>query len=181
MVETDTSVRIARIAAADLSAYKNLRDEALRLYPDAFDADLDSERARPPESYLGRLGLSETLGGSFLMGAWVGSELVGMIGLERQSQQKLRHSAELNSMMVHPAHTGSGVGLMLIEAAIAEARQALGLEQIVLRVSTSSQSAIRLYERAGFQGCGVLPHALKLTDKTGQARYFDKLTMVLIL
>ena len=55
MVETDTSVRIARIAAADLSAYKNLRDEALRLYPEAFDADLDSERARPPESYLGRL------------------------------------------------------------------------------------------------------------------------------
>ena len=61
MVETDTSVRIARIAAADLSAYKNLRDEALRLYPDAFDADLDSERARPPESYLGRLGLGHHL------------------------------------------------------------------------------------------------------------------------
>ena len=35
--------------------------------------------------------------------------------------------------------------------------------------------------RAGFQGCGVLPHAIKLIDKTGQARYFDKLTMVLIL
>ena len=181
MVETDTSARIARIAAADLSAYKNLRDEALRLYPDAFDADLDSERARPPESYLGRLGLSETLGGSFLMGAWVGSELVGMIGLERQSQQKLRHSAELNSMMVHPRHTGKGIGIRLVEAAIAQARQAIGLEQIVLRVSASSESAIRLYERAGFQGCGVVPHAIKLVDGPGQVRYFDKLTMVLIL
>src|SRR3989338_2037861 len=142
MVETDSSVRIARIAAADLSAYKNLRDEALRLYPDAFDADLDSERARPPESYLGRLGLSETLGGSFLMGAWVGSELVGMIGLERQSQQKLRHSAELNSMMVHPRHTGRGIGLMLVNTAITEARRSIGLEQIMLRVSTSRESAI---------------------------------------
>ena len=181
MVVTDTSVRIARIAAADLSAYKNLRDEGLRLYPDAFDADLDSERSRPPESYLGRLGLSETLGGSFLVGAWVGTDMVGMIGLERLSQQKLRHSAELNSMMVHPKHTGEGIGIRLVEAAIALARQAIGLEQITLRVTASSESAIRLYERAGFRGCGVKPHAIKVIEGPGQVRYFDKLTMVLIL
>lgn len=181
MVETETAVRIARIAPAELSAYKRLRDEGLRLHPDAFDADIESEQARPPESYLGRLGLSETLGGSFLLGASIDKELVGMIGLERQSLQKLRHSAELNSMMVSPKHTGKGVGLLLVNALIAEARKAIGLEQITLRVSTSGESAIRLYERAGFQACGVLPHAIKLVDGPGQIRYFDKLTMVLIL
>jgi RimJ/RimL family protein N-acetyltransferase len=174
-------VRIARIAPAELSAYKNLRDEGLRLHPDAFDADIESEQARPPESYIGRLGLHETLGGTFLLGAWLDRELVGMIGLERQSLQKLRHSAELNSMMVSPRHTGRGIGLKLINTAIAEARRAIGLEQITLRVSTSSESAIRLYERAGFQPCGVLPHAIKLVDAPGQVRYFDKLTMCLIL
>ncbi len=181
MVSTDSSVRIARIAPADLSSYKRLRDEGLKLHPDAFDSDIESEQARPPESYIGRLGLYETLGGTFLLGAWDGKDLVGMIGLERQSLQKLRHSAELNSMMVNPKATGKGVGLMLINAAIAEARKAIGLEQITLRVSTSSESAIRLYERAGFQACGVLPHAIKLVDGPGQVRYFDKLTMVLIL
>lgn len=181
MVATETSARIARIAPAELSAYKRLRDEGLKLHPDAFDADIESEQARPPESYLGRLGLAETLGGSFLLGAWIDRELVGMIGLERQSLQKLRHSAELNSMMVSPRQTGRGIGLMLINAAIAEARKAIGLEQITLRVSTSSESAIRLYERAGFQPCGVLPHAIKLVDGPGQVRYFDKLTMVMIL
>ncbi len=181
MVGTETAVRIARIAPAELSAYKRLRDEGLRLHPDAFDADIESEQARPPESYLGRLGLSETLGGSFLLGASIDKELVGMIGLERQSLQKLRHSAELNSMMVSPKHTGKGVGLLLVNALITEARKAIGLEQITLRVSTSSESAIRLYERAGFQACGVLPHAIKLVDGHGQVRYFDKLTMVLIL
>lgn len=177
----DPSLRFARMGPADLSAYKTLRDEALRLHPDAFDADIESEQARPPESYLGRLGLGETLGGTFLLGAWQGRDLIGMIGLERLTLHKLRHSAELNSMMVHPRHTGRGVGLTLVEAAIREARQALGLEQIVLRVSTSSESAIRLYERAGFRGCGVLPHAIRLVDGPGPARYFDKLTMVLIL
>ena len=68
-----------------------------------------------------------------------------------------------------------------VQAAIAEARQAIGLEQITLRVSTSSNSAIRLYERVGFQGCGVLPHAIKLVEGPGQVRYHDKLTMILIL
>src|SRR3989344_3832432 len=163
MAGTDSQVRIARIAPADLGAYKRLRDEALRLHPDAFDADIESEQSRPPESYLWRLGMSETLGGTFLLGAWEGRELIGMIGLERQTQAKLRHSAEFNSMMAHPSHTGRGVGIQLVQAAIAEARQAIGLEQITLRVSTSSNSAIRLVEGPG------------------QVRYHDKLTMVLIL
>jgi len=181
MVVTDSPVRLARVAPADLSPYKSLRDAGLRLYPDAFDADVESEQARPPESYLGKLGLAEPLGGTFLLAAWSARQMVGMIGLERQSMHKLRHSAELNSMMVAPQHTGKGVGIMLIEALVTEARKAIGLEQITLRVSTSSVSAIRLYERAGFRGCGVLPHAIRLVDGPGQVRYFDKLTMVLIL
>lgn len=181
MAGPETPVRIARLAPAELSAYKALRDEGLRLHPDAFDADVESEQARPPESYIGRLGLNDSLGGSFLLGAWDGRQLVGMVGLERPSQHKLRHSAELNSMMVHPQHSGKGIGQQLIGQAVTEARQAIGLEQIYLRVSTSSTSAIRLYERAGFQPCGVVPHAIKLVEGPGQVRYFDKLTMVLIL
>lgn len=181
MAANDPSVRIARIAPSELSAYKALRDEGLRLHPDAFDADLESEYARPPESFIGRLGLNESLGGTFLLGAWQARRLVGMVGLERQSLHKLRHSAELNSMMVHPEHCGHGTGHQLLSHAVAQARQSIGLEQIILRVSTSSMSAIRLYERAGFQACGVVPHAIKLVDGPGQVRYFDKLTMMLIL
>jgi RimJ/RimL family protein N-acetyltransferase len=175
------SVRIARIGPADLSAYKALRDEGLRLHIDAFDNDIESEHARPPESYIGRLGMNDTLGGSFLLGAWHGGKLVGTIGLERQSLQKLRHSAELNSMLVSPAHMGEGLGDLLMAACLSEARKAIGLEQITLRVSTSSSAAIRVYERAGFKACGVVPHAIKLIDGRGQVRYFDKLTMVMIL
>ncbi len=178
---TGLETRIARITPAELSAYKALRDEGLRLHPDAFDADIESEQALPPESFIGRLGLNDSLGGSFLLGAWRNRQLVGMIGLSRSPLHKLRHSAELNSMMVHPAHCGEGTGQQLVDRAVDEARQAIGLELIVLRVSTSSTSAIRLYERAGFQACGVLPHAIKLADAHGQICYFDKLTMALIL
>jgi len=181
MQAADRPIRVARIAPAELGQYKRLRDEGLILHPEAFDADIDSERARPPESFIGRLGLADSLGGTFLLGAWDQAELVGLIGLERESLAKLRHTAELNSMMVSPKATGRGVGSMLLKAAIAEARQAIGLEQIVLQVSSANVQAIRLYERAGFQACGVRPHAIKLIDGPGQVRYFDRLTMVLIL
>ncbi|MEY4765952.1 MAG: hypothetical protein RI907_2625 [Pseudomonadota bacterium] len=181
MPPDERPVRIARISPADLGAYKRLRDEGLALHPEAFDADVDSERARPPESFIGRLGLGDSLGGTFLLGAWDDRELVGLIGVERESLAKLRHTADLNSMMVSPRATGRGIGTLLLKAAIAEARQAIGLEQIILRVSSANNQAVRLYERAGFQPCGVRPHAIKLIDGPGQVRYFDRLTMVLIL
>jgi ribosomal protein S18 acetylase RimI-like enzyme len=181
MLGAERPVRIARITPAELGDYKRLRDEGLTLHPEAFDADIDSERARPPESFVGRLGLADSLGGTFLLGARDQSGLLGMIGLERQSLSKLRHTAELNSMMVSPKATGRGIGHALLTAAIAEARLAIGLEQITLQVSSANDQAVRLYERAGFQSCGVRPHAIKLTDGPGYVRYFDRLTMVLIL
>jgi RimJ/RimL family protein N-acetyltransferase len=174
-------LRIARVSAADLGSFKSLRDEGLQLHPEAFDADIDNERSRPPESYLGRLGLSEPLGGTFLLGAWMEAEMAGMIGLERQYLPKLRHSAELNSMMVRPSHTGRGIGLRLLEACLEHAKQAQGLELITLRVSTANEAAVRLYERAGFKPCGVVPHAVRLVDAMGKPRYADRLTMALLL
>ena len=174
-------LRIARVTPAELSAFKALRDEGLRLHPEAFDADIEGEQARPPESYIGRLGLYEPLGGTFLIGAWIGQEMAGMIGLERHSLPKLRHSAELNSMLVRPRHCGKGIGLRLVEECLAQARKSVGLELITLRVSTGTTDAIRLYERAGFKPCGVVPRAVRLADASGTPRYADRLTMALLL
>jgi ribosomal protein S18 acetylase RimI-like enzyme len=174
-------LRLARVAPAELGAYKALRDEGLRLHPEAFDADVELERTRPPESYIGKLGLSEPLGGTFLIGAWVGPQMVGMVGLERRSLPKLRHSADLSSMMVMPSHTRMGVGQRLLEECIALARQAIGLELITLKVSTGNPAAIKLYERAGFKACGVVPHAVKLCDASGKVWYGDRLTMAMLL
>ena len=66
--------------------------------------------------------------------------MVGMVGMERNSLPKLRHSAELNSMMVRPSHEHRGIGRRLVEDCIAQARLATGLELITLCVSTSNQA-----------------------------------------
>jgi ribosomal protein S18 acetylase RimI-like enzyme len=179
---SEASVR--RLHPADLGAYKSLRDEALRLHPEAFTSDHESQRERTPESYLGRLGLNEPLGGSFLLGAFVkeaGVErLVGSVGLERETRQKTRHIATLIGMIVLPSHTRRGIGRALVASCIAEARRAKGLRTIVLSVTASSGRVVRLYESAGFTRYGLLPEAICLSEPRGE-RYFDKAQMLLRL
>ena len=178
------AARVRRLQPADLGAYKALRDEALRLHPEAFTSDHETERARSPESYIGRLGLGEPLGGSFLLGAHVeerGAErLVGSVGLERETRTKTRHIAWLIGMMVLPEYTGRGIGRALLEACIAEARRAEGLRMILLSVTASSERVVRLYERAGFRHYGLVPQAVRVADGR-QERFFDKAQMLLML
>lgn len=175
---------IRKLGPADLGAYKALRDEALRLHPEAFTSDHQTQRSRTPESYLGRLGLNEPLGGSFLLGAFTAGQpmprLIGSVGLERETKLKTRHTATLIGLMVLPAFTGHGVGRALVEACIAQARQAQGLEVLLLSVTASSERVVMLYERAGFERYGLLPRAIRIADARGE-RYFDKAQMLLRL
>lgn len=173
-------VQILRLGPADLSAYKALRDEALLLHPDAFTSDHETERARSPESYLGRLGLNDTLGGSFLLGAWDGDHLIGSACLERETRRKTRHTAWLVGMMVRDAHTHRGVGRGLLDICVREARAATGLQIINLSVTASNERALRLYERAGFRHYGLQPSAVRVVSASGE-RYYDKALMMLRL
>jgi RimJ/RimL family protein N-acetyltransferase len=176
--------RIGRLAPADLGAYKLLRDEALRLHPEAFTSDHETEQRRAPESYIGRLGRGEPLGGSFLLGAFVdegGAEkLVGAVGLERETRAKSRHIAWLIGMMVLPGYTKRGIGTALVQRCIEEARAANGLQMIVLSVTASSTDVVRLYERAGFTRYGLVPRAVRIVEGRRE-RYFDKAQMLLEL
>ncbi len=175
---------VRRLGPADLMAYKALRDEALRLHPEAFTSDHATERNRPAESYLPRLGLNEPLGGSFLLGAFVRTagreQLVGSVGLERETRRKTRHLAWLIGLMVLPSHTGRGLGSALVERCIAEARAAAGLEMLLLSVTASNTRVVRLYEHAGFRRYGLLPRAVRIADG-GTPQYHDKAQMLLSL
>jgi ribosomal protein S18 acetylase RimI-like enzyme len=169
------SVAIAAIrplGAADLVEYKRLRDEMLVLHPEAFTSDAESEAHREPVDYLDRLGLDRHDGGHFVLGAWRTDRLVGAIGCERPARLKVRHVGHVIGMMVRPEARGAGVGALLLQACIAEAKQAR-LEMLTLSVTAGNASAVRLYERHGFAVYGNLPRALKVAG-----RYHDKLHMV---
>lgn len=177
--EPRTSV-LRRLGPADLSAYKALRDDGLVRHPDAFASDVETEHALSPESYIVRLGLSDPLGGTFLLGAFEGDLLVGAVSLARESLHKLRHIANLSSMLVRPSHGGRGIGRALLQSCIDQASAATGLEMLTLTVSVSSTYAVKLYEHAGFQRYGLLPRAIRIDGSNG-VEYFDKAYMVYYL
>ncbi len=174
-------VLVRRLEPQDLPAYKALRDEALTRHPEAFTSDADTERARSPESYLGRLGRSEPLGGSFLLGAWVGEDLAGSVACERELRPKIRHRAQIVGMYVRERYTRRGIGRMLLAACIEQARQAEGLEILTLSVTASDERACRMYEQAGFRTYGLMPRAVRVEGPGGRARYFDKALMMMEL
>jgi ribosomal protein S18 acetylase RimI-like enzyme len=164
---------IRPLAVADLADYKRLRDEMLAAHPEAFTSDPTSEDAKEPIDYLPRLGIDQRDGGHFLLGAWRDGALLGAIGCEREARLKVRHIGHVIGMMVRAEARGAGIGSLLLEACIAEARHA-DLEMLTLSVTAGNASAVRLYERHGFVAYGLLPRALKV-----DTRYHDKLHMVL--
>jgi ribosomal protein S18 acetylase RimI-like enzyme len=162
---------IRPLGAADLADYKRLRDEMLALHPEAFTSDAESDARKEPTDYLHRLGLERQDGGHFVLGAWRGKRLIGSIGCEREERLKVRHIGHVIGMMVRPEARGVGLGALLLEACIADARQA-GLEMLTLSVTAENAGAVRLYERHGFAAYGLLRRALKIGS-----RYHDKLHM----
>lgn len=173
MAESPT---IRRLVPADLDAYKTLRDAMLAAHPDAFTSDADAERGKSAQTYLPRLGLDRVQGGHFTLGAWQARQLQAVITCERNLRAKVRHMGHIVGMMVSPDARGKGLGRALLDACIAEARRADGLELLTLSVTTTNRAAVQLYERAGFTRYGRLPRAIKLGGS-----YFNKDLMALTL
>ena len=174
MVEALT---IRSLAAADLAAYKRLRDLTLAAEPEAFTSDAAEELPKSAQSYLPRLGLDRLEGGHFTLGAFfAGEPLVGAVTCERELRVKGRHIGQVVGMMVLAEARGQGVGRRLLADCIALARLAPGMELLTLSVTATNQTAVGLYARAGFTRYGTLVHAIKL-----DGQYHDKDLMVLNL
>lgn len=169
------SATIRPLTAADVHAYKALRDEALRSAPEAFTSDYESAVLRPAADYAQRFG--DPLSGSFFLGAFDATgRLIGSVGCERESRAKQRHCAAVVGMMIAPEAQRHGVGRALVAACLEAAARVPGLEQLVLTVTASNAHVVRLYEHAGFRAWGLLPRAI-IVDGVG----YDKLHMVRLL
>ncbi len=85
------------------------------------------------------------------------------------------HVLTITGIAVDPAFQRRGVGRMLLEAAVAEAR-VRGVRRVTLRVLAHNEAAVRLYEQGGFVVEGVLRGEFFL-----DGRYVDDLLMALDL
>jgi len=152
-------MQIRRLSPADAHLYRSLRLRALREHPDAFTSSWEDDRTQPVEA------AAQRLAAHAFWGAYLGAELVGIVGLERESRAKNRHKATVVGMYVAPPAAGRGIGRALLEALLAEARHA-GIASLVLTVTEGNAPARHLYEAAGFRSFGVEPDAIRVDGRS---------------
>ena len=145
-------MHIRELGVDDARAFQALRLVALRECPSAFASSYEEERETPIAVVAERLVATPD---RCVLGAWVSSELVGLLGLQREEMRKLAHKAFIWGMYVAASARRRGIGRQLIDRAIVRATSMTGLLQVNLGVNAANTEAIALYESAGFAAFGI--------------------------
>lgn len=90
-----------------------------------------------------------------------------------QNNEAQRHAAQLTGLFVTPWARGRGLSRMLLDRAEDEARK-LGHSVINLDVRETMDTAIKLYESAGYQKIGTHPYYAKVGEQFIAGRYYTK-------
>jgi ribosomal protein S18 acetylase RimI-like enzyme len=149
-------IEIRPLVAADVPAFVALRRRGLAEEPLAFGASLDDDVTNRPDDIVRGLERAPEM---VTFGAFDGGALVGLVGVMRESKQKMRHKASVVGTYVDRSARRRGIAQRLLATAIAHAR-AIGVTHLHLVVSAPTVDAERLYRRAGFERWGTEPEAL---------------------
>ncbi|WJV54900.1 GNAT family N-acetyltransferase [Prodigiosinella aquatilis] len=143
---------IRRIIESDLSNFRRVRLEALRLHPDAFGASYEDWSQKPDHFFADRLRTNHVFGGFD-----TDNLLQGMIGVSSTSSAKLSHVATIWGMYVRE----EARGLRLSSGLMAAALEAAGsVKTIKLSVVTTNKVALSLYRSYGFVEWAIDKEAL---------------------
>jgi putative acetyltransferase len=116
--------------------------------------------------------LIETPESRYNLVAVIGDRVVGMISLDTFPNKPRRRHAGVIGICVHEEWQGKGVGTALIRAIVDLADHWVNLTRLELEVFADNETAIRLYERFGFQVEGTLrQHAFR------DGQYVDSMVM----
>jgi RimJ/RimL family protein N-acetyltransferase len=161
-----------RLTERHVQALWTLRLQALESEPEAFGESIEEHRQGSIEAYANRL----SSGGdeNFVIGGFVDSDLVGMVGFYWELRLKRRHRGGIWGMFVAPSSRGRGFGVALLKEALRTAKTIPGLRSIHLSVTATQAAARRLYANAGFESFGIEPEALMVGEK-----YIDEEHMIL--
>lgn len=97
--------------------------------------------------------------GGFIFFAKYGFEIVGTCALQMIDDK----SFELAKMAVNKKHQGIGIGKMLMDKAIQQARE-LQLERLVLYTNSKLERALDIYRKNGFRVVPLDNHPTKRAD-----------------
>lgn len=158
------TIEVRTLGEQDAAEFKRVFLMGLTERPEAFSMSIAEQEAQP----LSELVEAFAAPNNRFFGAFAGNTLVGIVSLQRYGREKLKHRALIGSMFVLPSVRGQGIGVQLLEKALAEARHWQGLEDVILAVTVGNSAARRLYIRTGFKPYSRDPRLVRIGD-----RYFD--------
>ena len=167
-------MNIRELSVSDLKPYRELRLRGLKEHPDAFGSSYEAESFMSLETFTDRLRATSESPESFILGAFSGELLIGMIGFSRHQGDKVRHIGTIWGMYVVSEQQGKWTGKSLLTEALERIKLMGGIEQVHLGVGTHNERAMSLYASLGFETYGTEKSALFVSGE-----YFDEYLMAL--
>ncbi|MET1078579.1 MAG: GNAT family protein [Pseudomonas sp.] len=164
-------MKIERLLPGHAADYRRLMLEAYARHPRAFTSSVAERAALPLTWWAARLEAGPQAK-TRVLGCWQAGALAAVVGLTFAQQEKVRHKAKLFGLYLAPALRGLGLGLALVQTALAEARGRDGVRLVQLSLTEGNQAALALYQRCGFVTFGREPQALAVDGE-----YLAKLLM----
>jgi ribosomal protein S18 acetylase RimI-like enzyme len=131
----------------DVEPLRALRLEALQRDPDAFLATVAAELAKTDGEVKEQITPNEN---NFVIGAFDGQKMVGMVGAGRERWEKMQHTMDVWGTYVTADARGQGVCAAMMRALEAEARTRKGVQCLKLGVIDGNSDALRTYESVGY-------------------------------
>jgi ribosomal protein S18 acetylase RimI-like enzyme len=143
---------IRQVLSEDAAAFQQLRLRGLAECPEAFSSSHAEEVDLPLAIVSARLAPKPN---GAVWGYFDGTELSGLIGVQRAPQKQLAHKADVWGMYVAPTYRRKGLGRALLGHAIEYAANVLGVRSVNLGVTTTNEAAVGLYKSMGFEIYGT--------------------------
>ena len=141
--------------------------------PTAFASSYEEELAFGDEVWIARLTSAYERNLNMTFYAQVDGALVGMAGARWSSKAKLRHVAQVYGVYVSPEARGAGIASLLMSRLLDELRATGQIEKASLMVNSEALSAIRLYEKLGFEIVGTARKEEKVDGRYYDLRYME--------
>ncbi len=154
------------------NAYRAVRLECLKLYPENFGSNYDYEVNK--EKLFFQPFIETPNQDVFVMGGFDAKKLIAICGFQRYDAEKTKHRARIMQVYVTPDYQRQNIATQIIKATITEALKLQGLEQIELGVITTNSNAETIYKNLGFKEYGIQKGYLKINNT-----YYDHKMMVL--
>lgn len=154
---------IRPLTAEDATEYYNIRLRGLTLDPEAFGSGAAAFSKTTVEQAASMIrGFNSD---DFILGSFVGNQLIGVIGYLREKKHSVSHKATVWGFMVLPEFRNKGVGSQLLQSLIESASAQKGIEHIRAIITMTGSNAVELFQAKGFKQYGLELQGIRHEEK----------------